>query len=154
MSSDSAGRFADRPLLSRRRFVQGLAAGGVFASAGFWPRSLWALKSPDEPQILAGTDFDLAIGETPVNFTGRTRPAITVNGSLPAPALRWRQGPSYVRPDQATLQVTVNSNAHFVFGMETGKFCYCEIQENRQTMCRDAGQPRHWLPKGSIAVLR
>ena len=69
-------------------------------------------------------------------------------------ALRWRQGPSYVRPDQATLQVTVNSNAHFVFGMETGKFCYCEIQENRQTMCRDAGQPRHWLPKGSIAVLR
>lgn len=69
-------------------------------------------------------------------------------------ALRWRQGPSYVRPDQATLQVTVNSNAHFVFGMETGKFCYCEIQENRQTLCRDAGQPRHWLPKGSLAVLR
>lgn len=69
-------------------------------------------------------------------------------------ALRWRQGPSYVRPDQTTLQVTVNSNAHFVFGMETGKFCYCEIQENRQTLCRDAGQPRHWLPKGSIAVLR
>lgn len=69
-------------------------------------------------------------------------------------ALRWRQGPSYVRPDQTTLQVTVNSNAHFVFGMETGKFCYCQIQENRQTLCRDAGQPRNWLPKGSIAVLR
>jgi hypothetical protein len=69
-------------------------------------------------------------------------------------ALRWRQGPSYVRPDQATLQVTVNSNAHFVFGMETGKFCYCEVQGNRQTMCRGAGLPRHWLPKGSIAVLR
>ncbi|WP_251282226.1 multicopper oxidase domain-containing protein, partial [Enterobacter hormaechei] len=25
-------------------------------------------------------------------FTGRTRPAITVNGSLPAPILRWREG--------------------------------------------------------------
>ena len=69
-------------------------------------------------------------------------------------ALRWRQGPTYVRPDQASLQVTVNSNAHFVFGMQTGQFHYCEIQENRQTMCRSAGQPRQWLPKGSIAALR
>lgn len=69
-------------------------------------------------------------------------------------ALRWRQGPTYVRPDQATLQVTVNSNAHFVFGMETGQFHYCEIQENRQTMCRGAAHPRQWLPKGSISALR
>jgi len=69
-------------------------------------------------------------------------------------ALRWRQGPTYVRPDQATLLVTVNNNAHFLFGMETGQFCFCEIQENRQTLCRNAGQPRQWLPKDSIAVLR
>jgi len=69
-------------------------------------------------------------------------------------SLRWRQGPSYVRADQTTLQITVNSNAHFVFGMETGKFCYCEIQENRQTLCRAAGHPRQWLPKSSVAVLR
>jgi CopA family copper-resistance protein len=41
---------------------------------------------------LAGTRFDLAIGETPVDFTGRTRTAITVNNSLPAPVLRWREG--------------------------------------------------------------
>lgn len=69
-------------------------------------------------------------------------------------SLRWRQGPAYVRPDQSTLQVTVNNNAHFLFGMETGQFCYCEIQENRQTLCRKAGQPRQWLPKDSVAVLR
>lgn len=69
-------------------------------------------------------------------------------------ALRWRQGPTYVRPDQATLLVTVNNHAHFLFGMETGQFCFCEIQENRQTLCRNAGQPRQWLPKDSIAVLR
>lgn len=43
-------------------------------------------------QVLAGTDFDLSIGESLVNYTGATRPAITVNGSLPAPVLRWKQG--------------------------------------------------------------
>src|SRR5690606_40301898 len=37
-------------------------------------------------------DFDLTIGETPINFTGTTRTAITVNGSIPAPLLRWREG--------------------------------------------------------------
>ena len=77
---------------SRRRFVQGLALGGAVAGLGLWPRSSWSLKGPGKPDVLAGTDFDLVIGETPMNFTGRTRPAITVNGSLPAPLLRWREG--------------------------------------------------------------
>ncbi|WP_407351555.1 copper resistance system multicopper oxidase [Luteimonas sp. R10] len=77
---------------SRRRFVQGLAAGGAIAGLGLWSRPGWALKSPGHETVLAGTEFDLVIGETPMNITGRTRPAITVNGSLPAPVLRWREG--------------------------------------------------------------
>jgi FtsP/CotA-like multicopper oxidase with cupredoxin domain len=79
-------------VLSRRRFLQGLAAGGVVAGLGAAARPAWALKSPNEPVVLAGTDFDLVVGETPVDFTGRVRPAVTVNGSLPAPILRWREG--------------------------------------------------------------
>ena len=93
MSSDSFDRAVDglqRP--SRRRFVQGLAAGGAVSALGLWPKVSWALKSPGHANVLVGTEFDLAIGETPMNFTGRTRPAITVNGSLPAPLLRWREG--------------------------------------------------------------
>ena len=93
MSSDAFGRDADGLLKpSRRRFVQGLAAGGAVASLGLWPRSGWALKSSGYPVTLSGTEFDLTIGETPMNFTGRTRTAITVNGSIPAPLLRWREG--------------------------------------------------------------
>jgi CopA family copper-resistance protein len=90
MSCPSSGIGADA--ISRRRFVQGLAAGGVAASLGLWPKHSWALKSPGYPEILSGTSFDLRIGETPVNFTGKARRAITVNGSLPAPTLRWREG--------------------------------------------------------------
>ena len=91
MFSDSSG-FGAPPGVSRRRFVQGLAAGGAALGLGLWPKSGWALKGPGNANVLAGTDFDLVIGETTMNFTGRTRTAITVNGSLPAPLLRWREG--------------------------------------------------------------
>ena len=77
---------------SRRRFIQGLAAGGVLAGLGASPRTPWALQSAGQPQVLAGTAFDLAIGEVPASFTGRTRSAVAVNGSIPAPLLRWREG--------------------------------------------------------------
>jgi CopA family copper-resistance protein len=77
---------------SRRRFIHGLTAGGVIAGFGLWPKPTWALKSTGQTTVLSGTRFDLDIGETPVDFTGRTRTAITVNGSLPAPVLRWREG--------------------------------------------------------------
>ena len=84
---------------TRRRFIQGLAAGGAVAGLGLWPKPTWALKSPGQPNVLSGTQFDLSIGEMPMNFTGRTRSAVTVNGSLPGPILRWREG------DTVTLRV-------------------------------------------------
>ena len=93
MSFDASGRRSGDPLIpSRRRFVQGLAAGGAVAGLGLWPKPGRAWNGPGQGQVLTGTEFDLAIGETPMNFTGRVRPAITVNGSLPAPLLRWREG--------------------------------------------------------------
>ena len=90
MSSKPSGR--ETGFQSRRRFVQGLAAGGAIAGFGLWPKPGWALRSPGSSNVLAGTEFDLVIGETPANFTGRTRTAIAVNGSIPAPLLRWREG--------------------------------------------------------------
>lgn len=92
MSSHFPGGNADAPRFARRRFVQGLAAGGALAALGFVPRQGWALKGAGQSNLLAGTEFDLSIGETPVDFTGRTRLAATVNGTLPAPTLRWREG--------------------------------------------------------------
>jgi CopA family copper-resistance protein len=79
-------------LRSRRRFVQGLAAGGAVAGLGLWPKFSQALPLLGNRNVLSGTSFDLTVGETPMNFTGHTRTAITVNGSLPAPVLRWREG--------------------------------------------------------------
>lgn len=87
----SFDRFRDAPTQpARRRFVQGLAAAGVLAGFGGWP--LRASPGAMRNATLSGAEFDLVIGETPANFTGRTRTAITVNGTIPAPLLRWKEG--------------------------------------------------------------
>jgi CopA family copper-resistance protein len=87
--------------LSRRRFVQGVALGGAVAGLGLLrPGKVWALTSPGQPTVLSGTDFHLEVAETPVNYTGVMRPATTVNGSLPGPILRWKEGTT------VTLRVT------------------------------------------------
>jgi len=88
--------------LPRRRFLQGLAAGGLMLGLTPLTRQAMAAAAPldDSAPILRGTEFDLIIAETPVNFTGTPRMATTVNGSLPAPTLRWREG------DTVTIRVT------------------------------------------------
>ena len=86
---------------SRRTFVTGLAVTGATATLGLMREPAWAqTRSRQEPAELSGTDFDLRIGETEVNVTGRRRTALTINGSMPGPLLRWREG------DTVRLRVT------------------------------------------------
>jgi CopA family copper-resistance protein len=84
---------------SRRTFVKGLAAGGILGGLGLWRTPVWAVTSPGQPTALSGTEFDLFIGETPVNITGSARKAMAINGTIPGPILRWREG------DTVTLRV-------------------------------------------------
>jgi CopA family copper-resistance protein len=89
------------PQHNRRRFVQGLAAGGVMLGLSPWLRPARA-QTPGvgAAPVLSGTEFNLEIAESPVNFTGAPRLATTINGSIPAPTLRWREG------DTVTIRVT------------------------------------------------
>jgi len=82
-------------MLSRRQFVHGIGGGALLLGAGGWTRAGTA-GSP----VLTGPDFDLTIDYLPVNFTGTARRAIAVNGSIPGPTLRMRQG------DTVTLRIT------------------------------------------------
>jgi CopA family copper-resistance protein len=81
--------------------VQGLAAGGVLAGAGVgaWLPRRAAHAAGADDATLRGPEIDLVIGAHVVNITGKTRPATLVNGSLPGPILRWREG------DDVTLRV-------------------------------------------------
>lgn len=49
---------------------------------------------------LAGTEFDLEIDKIPVNYSGKARFATAVNGTVPGPLLRFREG------DVVTIRVT------------------------------------------------
>src|SRR5260370_31271658 len=88
---------------SRRRFVQGLV-GGAFAVASAhrlsWAAAPGSRAAGDTGAVLSGTEFNLEIGALPVNLTGQPGIATAVNGRLPAPLLRWREG------DAITLRVS------------------------------------------------
>jgi CopA family copper-resistance protein len=87
--------------VSRRDFVRALAISGAMSAVGAlrgWPA--FAESDPHTPAILTGTHFDLTIESLPVNFTGHQSFAIAVNGSVPGPTLRWREG------NTVTLAVT------------------------------------------------
>ena len=97
---------------TRRTFVKGLAASGLLAGLGLWRTPVWAVTSPGEPQVLAGTEFDLSIGETTVNITGHPRTAMTINGGLPGPLLRWREGDTVTLRVKNALKVDTSIHWH------------------------------------------
>lgn len=44
--------------------------------------------------------FDLTIAETEINLTGRVRPALSINGRIPGPVIRFKEG------EDVTINVT------------------------------------------------
>jgi CopA family copper-resistance protein len=78
--------------VDRRRFVQGIAAGSAVAAIGLGSSTAWAATEFREPKVLTGTDFDLTVSRQPINITGRTSWSNAINGGVPGPVLRWRQG--------------------------------------------------------------
>ncbi|MEL7312702.1 MAG: copper resistance system multicopper oxidase [Pseudomonadota bacterium] len=86
---------------TRRNLLKStLALGCSAALLPDWARS--AATSSADVNSLAGTEFDLAVDQFPVQVGGIRGRAIGVNGTVPAPLLRWREG------DHITLNVRNN----------------------------------------------
>ena len=85
--------------MNRRRFMLGTAAAAGAFSAVRWSRGR-AVAAPSRTPVLSGSEFQLEIGPTPINITGQPRIATAVNGQVPGPILRWREG------DTVTLAVS------------------------------------------------
>jgi FtsP/CotA-like multicopper oxidase with cupredoxin domain len=92
---------------TRRTFVQGLTSSALLLGAG---RPV-AFAHSASSQSLSGSRVQLLIDERPVNYTGARRLATAINGQVPGPLLRWREG------EEVTVQVTnrlaVQSSIHW-----------------------------------------
>jgi FtsP/CotA-like multicopper oxidase with cupredoxin domain len=112
--------------LTRRRFVLGLA--GALATSAL-PSSRAAMRGSaatardsatagdvafaGDPgrAVLSGTEFNLEVGTLEVNFTGAKRTATAVNGQVPGPLLRWREGDTITV--RVTNRLTVPTSIHW-----------------------------------------
>ncbi len=110
------------PSSSRRRFVKGLAAGGAVASLGLAGCSSNSVSDKMKPSKkaggfshgpeLKGKVFNLTIDEQRVNFTGRSRIATAINGTVPAPTLRWKEGETVTLNVTNKMDVTTSIHWH------------------------------------------
>ncbi|WP_340054670.1 multicopper oxidase domain-containing protein, partial [Pseudomonas sp. JAI120] len=81
--------------------MQGLLLATALATLG-WPAHAFAVPAVTTPTVLSGTEVDLEIGRVTVNYSGKASVATAVNGSVPGPLIRLREG------DAVTIRVKNN----------------------------------------------
>ena len=87
--------------MTRRRFLRTTAALGLLTG---WRGLAFARPAGDPPDVVIrvsdGGTAELVIARTPLSIGGRQGSAVTINGTLPGPLLRFREG------DTVTVKVT------------------------------------------------
>jgi CopA family copper-resistance protein len=82
-------------MISRRRLLQTTVATGALVGAQAllpaWARNV-AGTLPSAGPRTGPHEFDLTIAETPLQIDGRQGSAITLNGGIPGPVMRFREG--------------------------------------------------------------
>ncbi len=91
------------PMINRRHFLAGGAAAA--GMAGLYPA--WAAPMSHGLAnkgfgTLSGTDLTINVAETAFNVNGRTGHAISLNGTIPAPLVRLKEG--------SRVRITVNNH--------------------------------------------
>ncbi|MDZ3831715.1 MAG: copper resistance system multicopper oxidase [Sphingopyxis sp.] len=81
--------------IDRRRFVGGALGGGTVAAMAAWfPAWAQPVSAGLAPQLptLSGTDITLRIARQTMRVDGKVSRAIGINGTVPAPLLRLKEG--------------------------------------------------------------
>ena len=80
--------------LSRRQALStGVAMAALTAAPSAWAQAGTAQGSP--------RTFDLVLERRTVNITGRPHPAMAINGTIPGPVLRFREGERGVSAEES-----------------------------------------------------
>ncbi len=86
-------------MVSLARFARSAAAAIAVAALSF-------------PFAVAAETYNLSIGETTLDASGTERPALAINGSIPAPTLRFQEGEDLVINITNTLDVDSSIHWH------------------------------------------
>lgn len=86
--------------MTTRRSLLGASLGGGAWLAARCRAALPLGAAAGAAVELAGPDIDLVVGRSAFQVDGRRTSAVTVNGRLPGPLLRWREG------DEVSIRVT------------------------------------------------
>jgi CopA family copper-resistance protein len=90
-----------RSPITRRQFIGDAQKFGVLAGlTTLIPRYAWGELEKLNQQKTANSTIDLTIDRTPFSVNGMNASAVTINGSVPGPLLRFREG------EEAVIRVT------------------------------------------------
>ncbi|NHN89692.1 copper resistance system multicopper oxidase [Acetobacter conturbans] len=90
-----------RKAVSRRRFVTSTALLGISSVFPHLSRAAPASVASSGMLPEAASSFSLNVEEVPVHIGGEKATSVGINGSMPAPTLRWREGD--------TVEIQVNN---------------------------------------------
>ncbi len=103
------------PGLTRRNFIKGAGAGLFLAGVRLsWPLPAWA-ESLDTGinAVRPQTRYDLTIGYSPIRIDGQKGISTGINGSVPGPLVRLREGDDVVLNVTNDLHDTAHSSIHW-----------------------------------------
>ena len=86
--------------MHRREFLRLSAALSLSAPAGLRPRTLLGAVAPSSPEAPSRVEYDITIGELGVTIGDRSAIGRAIDGMIPGPLLRLREG------QEAVLRVT------------------------------------------------
>ena len=105
--------------LSRRQFLGGVA-GGIFVTGiqAALPLPAWAVTSPRNihegvTNYPAQNYFDLNFRYSPLVVNGKTGRSTAINGTVPAPLVRWREGEDVTVDVTNHLEDTEHASIHW-----------------------------------------
>ena len=78
--------------IDRRQFLKVSAGFSVLSGVGLRPRALWASVEPAGEGLVEAVEYDLAVGRLGVSFSGDSAEASSINGMIPGPLLRLKEG--------------------------------------------------------------
>ena len=78
--------------VDRGEFLRISAALSLGPGLGIRPQTLWAVVEPSDDRIVEPAEYDLAISSLGVEFSGDSADGRSINGMIPGPLLRLREG--------------------------------------------------------------